>query len=341
MFNNTLLKLVKKYPTELTYSINYSCCLTHKFIENNWKLFSINELALNTVIDLDFIEKHIDKFRNINNIWVNPNVINKVLELENSNIKTNQLINITKNFKERINSKWDKFKNCVNIEELINQSDIIYWDAVSINKNITIDLVRKYENKLIWMDLSCNQSIIHDLINEYPDKVCWIMITSSINLTMEFLEKYKNKIKWNAILTNKSLTKKMYKKYKSLIPEDWILLSSHPLFSLKDIENNIDKIVWYEVSLNPNLTMEFIEKYKNNLVWNKIWINQFNYYPEIIKKNKKKYAKQLTLELNIAYEKYQERFWKDIYLFEVIYPLKLRVRDFEYGIPKKDVIKFI
>ena len=91
-----------------------------------------------------------------------------------------------------IQNKWDEYY----WNFLMEYEDMLDWDSISCNPNITMEIIEKYPNKpWNWDYISYNPNITMEFIDKYPDKPWdWFWgISRNPNINMEFLEKYPDK----------------------------------------------------------------------------------------------------------------------------------------------------
>jgi len=94
-----------------------------------------------------------------------------------------------------------KQENKLSTSELIskfigkNQNKPWRWDWISMNRNITMEMIEKYTNKpWDWEYMSCNSNITMEFVEKYSDKPWnWHYMSYNPNITMEIMEKYPNK----------------------------------------------------------------------------------------------------------------------------------------------------
>jgi len=84
-----------------------------------------------------------------------------------------------------------------------------YWDELSINPNITMEIVEAHPDKpWKWYGLSKHPNITWEIIETHPDKPWnWSDLSSNPNITMEIIETHPDK-PWNWIgLSSNKFTK--------------------------------------------------------------------------------------------------------------------------------------
>ena len=58
----------------------------------------------------------------------------------------------------------------IHMEDIENNLDLAWnFFYISRNQNLTIDFIKKYENKLSWTYVSSNKNMILDIIKSNPD----------------------------------------------------------------------------------------------------------------------------------------------------------------------------
>ncbi len=175
--------------------------------------------------------------------------------------------NRTKNYIKLINNQWtDYYWNFI----LNNLDKDLSWEGLSLNPNITMDIIDNY-NYLpwIWEKVSCNPNITIDFLLKYINKD-WDWFSLSENMNLDIIENNLNlPWDWDGISNNKNINIEFILKYKNH-PFCWNSLSSHSNIIIDHIINT-KKILpwrWKYIMLNPNITIDFINKYKNKIDWN-------------------------------------------------------------------------
>jgi len=208
------------------------------------------------------------------------------------------------------------------------------WTALSLNKNITMNIILEYPEKpWNWNMLSKNINFNFDIVEKYPQKPWnWKYLSLNRNITMDIIEKYEDKWDWRALSSNHCITVDIFEKYHEK-PWDWywlsrnfgitidiinkyyqkpwnyMLLLGNPNINMNNIEILHKSIISHinlrvgmsHISTNPNITFDFIEKHMdwiwdwNNLSYNKFTL-QNNLNKQYILLNIYKYS-SLPLEL--------------------------------------------
>jgi hypothetical protein len=182
------------------------------------------DIICNKTTPVDYILKELDKMDPVDvdiDVW-NILLKNRKISLEKylketgkggGNIKTIRMEDI-----ENIPHEWD-------------------WDMISINPNLTMEMILKHKDKnWYWNFVSMNKGITMQNIKDHIDFPWnWIYVSLNPNLTIEMIDEFPDK-PWDviSIVRNRNLTPEM-------------------LLSSKTIKFNFSQI-----SYNPNLTSDFV-----------------------------------------------------------------------------------
>ena len=184
-------------------------------------------------------------------------------------------------------------------DDFINRFDkLIQWVIVSQHKTLSIDFIKKYEDKLciplictyqkldneliekyaesyLYLILSCQTLTIEqieNLIKKYPSKIDWSSILCCQKLTESFIEKYQDKVNWFSVSKYQVLSEPFIEKYIDKLNLDYI--SQNQKLSETFIEKYQDKLYWYHISKYQKLSEPFIERFKDKVAWNIVSIYQ-------------------------------------------------------------------
>lgn len=74
---------------------------------------------------------------------------------------------------------------------------------VSCIKDLSIDFVEEFKDKLNWLAISCTKHS-ENFIRKFSDRAFWVSISFWQDLSIEFIEEFQDKIDWQMIRRNKS-----------------------------------------------------------------------------------------------------------------------------------------
>jgi hypothetical protein len=245
--NNYFLLTNKNISDEIFFNKLPKDIIKYNNKKSNWIRYDIlnwDNISFNRYISLDFINKNLDKPLNWIRLSYNPNITLEFIEYHIDKewywnvLSDNPHINI--NFvKKYINKSWNwislsKHSN-IFFEDIINNNFPWDWNWVSINPNITMDIIN---NNLhlpwVWEYIACNINIDINMINKIKN-------IQNINLQLS--------------LNNKIIDKDIINKFPE-IEWDWYCLSKNPNFTFIDIIKNIKKIHYYDNIFKNNFTKQ-------------------------------------------------------------------------------------
>lgn len=171
---------------------------------------------------------------------------------------------------------------------LVNKKNI-NWHDVSRSKGLSLNFIRKYQNKLNWTYISRYQLLPEDFIEEFQDKVNWNCISTHQKLSEGFIEWYYDDINWHYISQYQCLSIEFIIKFKDYVNwnritryqqsitdliEQYNLISETTCYPLIDIIK--DKLDWDCISKYKTLNYNFIIKHHNYLNWNYVSFQEFD-----------------------------------------------------------------
>jgi hypothetical protein len=188
----------------------------------------------------------------------------------------------TQNYLKLIDNQWTEYYwNFI----LNNLDKNLSWTGLSLNPNITMDIIEKYIYlPWVWKNVSSNPNLTFEFLLKYIDKD-WDWYIISENMNLDIIEKNLHlSWDWDGISNNKNINIDFILKYQD---QDfcWRTLSSHPNITINNIINTKKTLPWRwkYIMLNPNITLEFINKYKNKIDWDNIYNNPlFALNPDIV-----------------------------------------------------------
>lgn len=133
------------------------------------------------------------------------------------------------------------------------------WRMVSMfNGYLTIEFIKKYQQKIDFYSLSSNKNIDMSIINEFQSKLSpRTSIWANPHITVEFIEKNIQHVVWYLLIRNPNLTLDLYKKYADkFLRADILIFSNLPIvtYYVKNlIEIKQDELNDYSLELIGNM----------------------------------------------------------------------------------------
>lgn len=88
-------------------------------------------------------------------------------------------------------------------EELIEKYNINFndacWEYIT-EHNPSINIIRKYKDKLNWITLTDRYNINDEFVEEFNDYIDWYIVPFNMNISEEIIDKYSNRIDWDRLL---------------------------------------------------------------------------------------------------------------------------------------------
>lgn len=194
---------------------------------------------------------------------------------------------------------WKYMTHIISSYDTIREfQDVLDWDCITTEYNLTDDFIREYQDKLNWsllckyypMDLSKGQ------IREFKDKVDWKVIAEEGELTHDFIREFQNELDWHLITKHQRTNRAFIREFKHKIDwsgitcmsiigdldfirefRDYIIDWHAPvtLVVIDEVPHDIisefeDKLPWDDISANQTLSERFIRKYQDKLDWEEI-----------------------------------------------------------------------
>jgi hypothetical protein len=218
-------------------NVNMSLDIIEIFFQGFWNatnsiILNYPGLSHNPNLTKEFVNKHIDKQWNLNDV----------------NMVQNNDYCLTR-IKENPNGDWEwylKEKNAKKIMEMIDEDPDKEWNwhYISANTGILFSFIEKYIHKnWNWSFVSSSKYLTIEKIEQYPDKYwSWDYISQNQWITtIETIQKFPNK------------------------PWNWTFVSRCPSITMDIVEKNPQYKWSYNngISGNPNLTLDFILKNKD------------------------------------------------------------------------------
>jgi hypothetical protein len=110
-----------------------------------------------------------------------------------------------------------------------------YWERISCRKNLSIEFIEKYKEKLLWRCVIYNNSLTEEFISNNLDFILanaassygpdvWFYICSKTDLSLEFVKAHLNNIKYEYFEKNRKLgrsnkfkIREFFKSYRDLL----------------------------------------------------------------------------------------------------------------------------
>lgn len=170
-------------------------------------------------------------------------------------------------------------------EQLFKYKELIWWDALSENKNIkwTSQILFQFKDLLdwenrMWKNPSLPVSI--DFIKNYNDiNYYHLAMNEGSHWNAEFITSLKDRWNWHYLLLNESInwTQELFIQL-NLFDKRISILNGKDLWTERFVLDNMNKFHWSYLCQNPHLpwSAKFIEKLKpiwSPFFWNGITIN--------------------------------------------------------------------
>jgi len=147
--------------------------------------------------------------------------------------------------------------------------------------NNSIDL----KNIIDWEDVSKNQNLSEEFIRENVDKVNWNYISKYQKLSEGFIREFQNKVNWTWISKYQKLSEDFIQEFQDKV--NWYWISIYQKLSEDFIREFQDKVNWCWISIYQNLSKEFIREFQDKVNWD--WISKYQ-------KLSKDFIKEFNLE---------------------------------------------
>ena len=136
----------------------------------------------------------------------------------------------------------------------------IDWRYISINKKLSEEFIREFQNKFNWVDISCHQKLSEDFIREFKDKLDWTRISTYQKLSEDFIKEFQNRVNWSYISMYQKLSENFIRKFKNYV--DWKLISKYQKLSEDFICEFQNKVDWDCISKHQKLSKKFRNEFK-------------------------------------------------------------------------------
>lgn len=194
------------------------------------QMYYVNLLLLeqNKALSEDFFERHINKFKKIDNLLCSTRSLNF---LKKHNIKI----------------------------------DFYY---IWYNRTLPLSFLEKNIDKINWSILCGNTSIPEEFFEKHIEKVVWSSLSRNKSISEQFFRKYIDKIHWLSFILNENQfnLQKEYLMTKIPILSRYIILNHCPFEYIEEY-GKTNKLDMYEICQNPNVPLWYFEKYKESIEW--------------------------------------------------------------------------
>lgn len=143
------------------------------------------------------------------------------------------------------------------------------WNALSISQKLTPTFIFNHESEISFFDLSLNENLTDDIIEAYEDLLDWDNIALMHPLTIEFVDKWGYRLRVNKLVCNKTFTVDILNAMKHYI--DWNELSDEDYLT-EDIIRKFHTYVNWDILVKGNrlfsesFIREFIDYFDLNLL---------------------------------------------------------------------------
>jgi hypothetical protein len=201
--------------------------------------------------------------------------------IESEKIMTNQFKNIKEEkqyYRNKYNVKTLREETVLQIFKDENPSDAFIvstgnWDNISQQLPLTIDFIKKYDNKINFYSLSHNKvielEVIEYIIEHYSEHLTFEVLLANPHVTDTLIEEYiENLSYYSDILGRRTLSENILSKYFDLfVKKDGYYLFMHQTIPVSFLVNNKEKINWERLSQDGKLTKEIMMSCKNDILW--------------------------------------------------------------------------
>ena len=169
----------------------------------------------------------------------------------------------------KIISKMTLDMNIFMFKEFIERYYFIKADEITITM-VTKVLERKIyipddlleyliDNKKInWFELCINRKLSCDFIRKYQDLVCWFFISECQKLNEDFIEEFQDRVHWKNISKCQILSEHFIEKFQHKV--DWKNISKYQKLSENFIYKFRNKVKWYNIYQHQEISQEFYDK---------------------------------------------------------------------------------
>lgn len=128
--------------------------------------------------------------------------------------------------------------------------DKVDWEAISINQKLSEDFIKEFKDKVDWYWISMNQKLSEDFIREFQNRVNWDCISIYQKLSEDFIREFQGKVNWNYVSTYQILSESFIREFQNKV--NWNYIAKYQILSesfIKEFNLEIDKTTnWNYVS---------------------------------------------------------------------------------------------
>jgi len=172
----TYEQLIDKYIDELGWErISEYEYLSERFIRKHFNTIEKYSLSISLNLSEQFLEKYINKDRNINSEY-GPKYV--------------------------CDEEWDAISVSQQLSEqfLEKYKDFIVWDRYSMFQKLNERILDKFEDKINWFNISRNENLTEQIMIKYKDKLNWYIISETYILSESFIHKFHDKLNMKIVL---------------------------------------------------------------------------------------------------------------------------------------------
>lgn len=133
--------------------------------------------------------------------------------------------------------------------------DKVDWEAISINQKLSEDFIKEFKDKVDWYWISMNQKLSEDFIREFQNRVNWDCISIYQKLSEDFIREFQGKVNWNYVSTYQILSESFIREFQNKV--NWNYIAKYQILSesfIKEFNLEIDKTTnWNYVSNDVKL----------------------------------------------------------------------------------------
>ena len=237
-----------EFKNNLCQNSNFYNYIKEKILNGEENKWSFENLSLNNKIEFDFVKKYENKNWNWDNLITNIN-IDSIYLRNNTNYFILYLNKYGDNYESDIllNKNIDTFvilNYYAKKKIYISEVELMYVAKFS-KLNLDNLIIADKLNLILWEYLSSNKNITIEIVSYFINKP-WNFNMLQQNIPIEFIyisDIFKNKINYKDISSNVFLENIFISKYQNIL--DWDLLSKNSMIKGKEIyiKNNINTIL--------------------------------------------------------------------------------------------------
>lgn len=102
----------------------------------------------------------------------------------------------------------------IDAEREYEEADVIDWEEISSDPNLTQEFIEAHANSLNWYQLSCHYPMTEEFIERYAGRVNWSAICWHQKLSEDFVEKHADRIVWYALHKKQDFSEEFIEKHR-------------------------------------------------------------------------------------------------------------------------------